>query len=280
MERRGPAVDSPDTGAFKLAALRTRSLQVVLVLAAVVLLALAAASARGASISANQGLRPGSTNVVVIDLSLSIGHKDYADIRRTLRRLIDDDASVGLVIFSDVAYELLPPGTPASEMHPLVRLLVPRRATRDDAGMPINPWSRTFSAGTTISSALALARDMLVRDGVKDGSILLLSDLTTAPEDVPQLARTLRELSDQSIDVRVVPLSPLNDGRTIFAGLLGENAFILPSELDDPEWVRTESRSSLPSRFLLLGGLLLVLLAAHERFAGMLGLPGMRRRDA
>ena len=39
-----------------------------------------------------------------------------------------------------------------------------------------------------------LARDMLVRDKVHNGSILLLSDLVTAPEDVPQLIRTLQEL--------------------------------------------------------------------------------------
>jgi hypothetical protein len=140
-------------------------LRTVLVVAAVALLALAAASARGLD-PGKPGFLPQASGVLVIDLSLSIGEEDYKDIRNTVRRLIADDSSVGLVIFSDIAYELLPPGTSAAELRPLLRLLVPRRATRVDAGLPVNPWSRSFSAGTRISSALELARDMLVRDKV------------------------------------------------------------------------------------------------------------------
>ncbi len=196
-----------------------------------------------------------------------------------VRRLIDDDGSVGLVIFSDLAYELLPPGTPASELRPLLRYLVPRRATRVDAGLPVNPWSESFSAGTRISSALELARDMLVRDRVKNGSILLLSDLVTAPEDVPELARTLHALR-QSITIRVVPLRPLKAGRTVFEELLGRSALIAPSQLRNPQRVSTKSEVELPAGFLVLGGFLLAVLAAHERFAGRLVLPRARRRHA
>ncbi|MBA3376859.1 MAG: VWA domain-containing protein [Actinobacteria bacterium] len=273
---RAPAVDSHDAGALRVASLRTGVFRVLLVAAVVALFALAAASARGSDIGTQQGLLPGSTGVVVIDLSLSIGPEDYNDIRRTLRRLVDDDASVGLVIFSDVAYELLPPVTSASQLRPLLRLLAPPKL-----GPPVNPWARSFSAGTQISGSLELAREMLVRDGVKNGSILLLSDLITAPEDVPQLARTVSELKRQSITVRVVPLSPLDDGRTIFEGLLGKSAFIPPSQIGDPQRVLTETRGgAVPSRFLLLGGLLLAVLAAHERFVGRLGLPRTRRRHA
>lgn len=277
---RASVVDSHDAGALRVAWLRTRFLRVVLVAAAVALLALAASSARGLDVG-KPGLLPGSSGVLVIDLSLSIGEGDYKDIRRTVRRLIADDGSVGLVIFSDLAYELLPPGTPASELRPLLRLLVPRRTSLDDAGLPVNPWSRSFSAGTRISSALELARDMLVRDSVKNGSILLLSDLITASEDVPQLARTLQELRRQSITVRVVPLSPLNDGRTIFEGLLGKSAFIPPAQIGEgPQPVQTKTRVELPAGNLVLGGLLLAVLAAHERFVGRLGLPSARKRHA
>lgn len=271
---RASVVDSHDARALRVASLRTRLLGVLLIAAAVALLALAAASARGLDVG-ERGLLPGSTGVLVIDLSLSIGNEDYDDIRRTVRRLIDDDAAVGLVIFSDVGYELLPPGTPASELRPLLRLLVPRKSAP-----PVNPWSRSFSAGTRISSALELAQDMLVRDRVKNGSILLLSDLITAPEDVPQLARTLHELRRQSITVRVVALTPLNDGRAIFEGLLGKDAFIPPSQMGGPQPVETKARVELPAGLLVLGGLLLAVLAAHERFAGRLGLPHARRRHA
>jgi hypothetical protein len=251
----------------------------VLVVAAVALLVLATASARGLD-SGKPGVLPEGSGVLVIDLSLSIGDEDYRDIRRTVRRLIESDGSMGLVIFSDLAYELLPPGTPASELRPLLRYLVPRRATRVDAGLPLNPWSESFSAGTRISSALERARDMLVRDKVRNGFVLLLSDLITAPEDVSELARTLGELRRQSLTIRVVPLSPLKAGRTVFEELLGKSALIAPSELRNPQRALTKPREELPAGFLVLGGLLFAMLAAHERFAGRLGLPRAAERQA
>ncbi len=272
-----PAVDSHDAQALKVVSLRTRIFQLVLVVAAVTVLGLATASARGFDSGKSEVLPEGS-GVLVIDLSLSIGAEDYSNIRRVVRRLIEGDGSTGLVIFSDLAYELLPPGTPSSELRPLLRHLVPRRAARVEASLPVNPWSDSFSAGTRVSSALELARDMLLRDKVSNGFVLLLSDLITAPEDVPQLARTLDELRRQSLTIRVVPLSPLEAGRTVFAELLGKSVFITPSELRTPQRVLTKTREELPVGFLVLGGLLLALLAAHERFAGRLGLPRVRKR--
>ena len=275
---KAPGVDSHDTGALRLASFRTRLLRAVLVVAALALLALATASARGLD-PASQTLLPEGSGVLVVDLSLSIGEEDYQDIRRTVRRLIDEDGSIGLMIFSDLAYELLPPGTPASELRPLLRYLVPRRATRVDAGLPLNPWSESFSAGTRISSALELARDILARDGVRNGSILLVSDLVTAPEDVPELAQTVQTLQ-RSIAIRVVALSPLEAGRTVFEMVLGRSALIEPSELRNQQRVWTETKSEVPTGFLVLGAILLVVLSAHERFAGRLGLPRAQRTRA
>ena len=126
--------------------------------------------------------------MVVIDLSLSIEGEDYSVVRRALRQLIAENANIGLVVFSDTAYELLPPGTPASQLRPLLRLLVPPRL-----GPPVNPWTQTFRAGTQISTAIELAQDMLERDHVVDGSVLLVSDLETAPDDVPALASSIAE---------------------------------------------------------------------------------------
>jgi hypothetical protein len=272
LRRRGVGVDSHDVGALRRASLRTRLVGAVLLAAAVALLVLATASARRLD-AGTPSLLPDGSGVLVVDLSLSIGEADFKEIRKTVRRLVDDDGSVGLVIFSDLAYELLPPGTPAAELRPLDRFLVSRRATRVDAGLPVNPWSENFSAGTRISAALELARDILVRDGVKNGSILLVSDLVTAPEDVPGLARTLHDLTAQSITIRVVPLSPLRAGRTVFENLLGKNALIAPAELRSPRQVLAKTEAALPAGFLVLGCFLLAVLAAHERFAGRLGLP-------
>ena len=279
MRNRRPAVDSHDAQALRVVSLRTRVLRVLLVAIAVTLLGLATASARGLNPDSPR-LLSGSAGILVIDLSASIGEEDYGGIRRTVRRLIDEDASVGLVVFSDVGYELLPPGTPASELRPLLHLLVPRRPSRDDAGLPVNPWSQSFRAGTRISSALELARDILVRDRLKNGSILLVSDLVTAPGDVPQLAQTLHELRRQSITIGVVALSPLQAGRAVFEGLLGKSALIEPAQLRSPRLEWTKTQVDLPAGFLVLGGFLLVVLAAHERFAGRLSLPRARKSHA
>jgi hypothetical protein len=277
--KRSPAVDSHDAGALRRVSLRTRLLQAVLVVVALALLALATASARGLD-PAKPTFLPEGSGVLVLDLSLSVGEQDYADIRRTVRRLIDDGGSMGLVIFSDLAYELLPPGTPSAELSPLVRFLVPARGTRADAERPVSPWSESFSAGTRISAALDLARDVLERDRVKNGYILLVSDLVTAPEDVPELTRTLDTLRRQSLTIRVVPLSPLKAGRTVFETLLGKDAFIEPAQLRNPKRVAVKTETPLPTGLLVFGGILLVVLAAHERFAGRLGLPRIRREPA
>lgn len=277
--RRAVAVDSPDVRVMGRAGLRTRLVRAVLVASAIALLALAAASARGLD-TGTSGNLPRSNGVVVIDLSLSIGSDDYRVIRNTLRRLISSRASLGLVIFSDVPYEMLPPGTPAAELEPLLRLLVPPEAKKGRTEEPKTPWASSFSAGTQISSALDLARTMLVRDRIEHGTILLLSDLVTAPADVPRLARTLQSLQRQSIAVKIVPLTPLRDGRTIFEGLLGKSAFVAPSSAESSAAIPSAPPSRRPVTLFVLGVLLLVVLAAHERFAGRLGLPQPRERAA
>jgi hypothetical protein len=274
----GSVVDSHDVGALRRAVLRTRLVRVVLVVAALALLAGAAASARGHDTNGNGGL-PRASGIIVMDLSLSIGPGDYRVIRETLRRLIDADASLGAVMFSDVPYEMLPPGSPASELQPLLRLLVPRKTSKNQ-GLATNPWTQTFSAGTRISSALGLARDMFVREGIQHGTILLLSDLVTAPEDVPRLARTLQDLRDAGIAVKVVPLTPLRDGRKIFEGLLGKQALIPPSRVASSDPLPTGASSRLPVALLVLGALVLLVLALHERFGGRLGLPRPEGRPA
>jgi hypothetical protein len=267
-----PAIASHDVVALRRASIRTTLLRIVLAGLAIALLALATAAGRAQNPAA-PALLPGSGGVLVIDLSLSIGAEDYTDIRRTVRRLIDEDIRTGLVIFSDLGYELLPPGTPATELRPLLRLLAPQRS-----GRPINPWTQSFRAGTRISSALELAREMLMRDHVRQGSVLLLSDLITTPEDVPQLVRTIQELRRDSVKLQVVPLTPLKDGRAIFEGLLDKGAVIEPSQLTGADPVSIETQpAELPVGLLVFGGLLLVVLAAHEAFAGRLGLPTTAR---
>jgi hypothetical protein len=243
---------------------------------AVVLLAAAVLSARGLD-PRDRGLLPtGTSGVVVLDLSLSILDDQSGVVRRTLQSLVDSDAPVGVVVFSDTPYELLPPGTPAKELRPIIRLL-----TSTASGKVVSPWSDSFRAGTRISTALQLAHDMLELDRVQDGSILLVSDLETAPDDVPATARVLRAIKRSGTAVRLLALGPSSDARTLFGGIIGPEAFTPltegPARRPEPPGAQ---RRPVPRTLLLLGGLFLVALAGHERYAGRLALPGPPRNKA
>ena len=62
--------------------MRAGLLRLVLAGGAVALLAAAAASARGLDVRERSFLPPGSTGVVVLDVSLSIAETNYVDVRR------------------------------------------------------------------------------------------------------------------------------------------------------------------------------------------------------
>ena len=63
--------------------------------------------------------------LVVLDLSASIGSDTYSRIGATLASLSRSHDRYGLIVFSGGAYEALPPGSPASDLAPLVHLFVP-----------------------------------------------------------------------------------------------------------------------------------------------------------
>ena len=267
---RGTGVDSHDVSALRSVVGRTNALRLVLAGTAIALLLTAAASARDPATSERALIPQDRVGVVVLDLSLSITDTDYDVIRRTLRRIVAEKASIGLVVFSDVPYELLPPGTPAQELKPFLRLLIAPRL-----GPVQNPWTQTFRAGTRISVALDLAKSILERDEIASGSILLVSDLETAPEDVPALARTVAGINRSGIRLRIVPLAPSSDAVSLFGGLLEEDALAgFAQQGQGAE--RPDAGSAgveLPTELLVLGALIFLFLAAHERFAGRLGLP-------
>jgi hypothetical protein len=139
----------------------------------------------------------------------------------------------------------------------------------------VNPWTGTFRAGTRISTALELARSILERDEVGNASILLVSDLETAPDDVPALVQTVDTIRRSDIAFRVVGLAPSSDARTIFGGLLQRGEFEVASggSFEEQEANSTGASSDLPLALVVLGGLFFLALAAHQRFAGRLALP-------
>jgi hypothetical protein len=106
-------VDTHGISGFGSVIRRTGIVRLVLAGGAVALVLAAAATARDPQTSEHALVPPDRIGVVVLDLSLSITDSDYGTLTRTLRRLIAEDATIGLAVFSDAPYELLPPGTPA-----------------------------------------------------------------------------------------------------------------------------------------------------------------------
>ena len=249
---------------------RTLATRVAMACALVALLAGALLTALNTSSARSEIVPNGTSGIVVVDLSKSIIESEFETIGSTLRRLISTDTPTGLVVFSDVAYELLPPHAPASALVPLLRFFTPQKGR-----YPTNPWQATFRAGTRISVALELAHEMLTRDAISHGSIILVSDLETASSDSASLSETLGELKREKVPVRIVPLRPTDHARKLFTTLLGPSSFLPAPHAVAGEGTTVHDRieGRLPLGLLLLGGLLLVALGVNERLCARLALP-------
>ena len=78
--------------------------------------------------------------------------------------------------------------------------------------------------------------------------------------------------------MRVIPLAASSDGIELFQGILGKQAFVgLPEVQTQVEQaLSAKATSPVPTALLVLGGLLFLVLALHEGFAGRLALPASR----
>jgi len=227
-----------------------------------------------------------STTIVVIDQSKSVAISSYKRIAQMIRKFVAADVPVGLVAFSDTAYEMLPPGARGSELKPLLRFYTPGHGGSNvdpETLYAANPWQDVFSGGTKISAGLDMARALLHRDHIRNGTILLASDLGTAGEDEPDLAQSLLRIEhDKTVHLKVVPLFPVEDDLLFFQRFLPKSDFVKPSELHVTR--TTEARRRLvagtPWPLLVVGGLLLLALAANELACGRLHLPRPRTEAA
>ena len=201
----------------------------------------------------------GSSGIVVLDLSASVFEGGF---EATVRKLVETDERAGLVVFSDAAYELLPPGSSGREFEPLLRFF---RATETGV-LPPNPWDR-FRAGTRISEGLEAAREALLREG-GPGKIVLLSDLEVLPDEVQRLVGVFADLRQDGFEIEIIPLAPREEQRRLMELLLGGDVF-LPEPVSGSEAVqaRGEGRitTGLPWVFLLVGLVLVAGLSLNER---------------
>jgi hypothetical protein len=220
-----------DAAALLGRARATRALRLGLAALIAGLLAAALMLTLGAESGEAPLAEPGRTTILVVDVSSSIQPRVFRQVGDALDRAMREGGRFGVVLFSDIAYELLPPGTPAAELAGLRRYFVPVRGR--PPGVPTlavggtrfleSPWNRVFTGGTRISTGLALARQVLARERVPNGKVVLVSDLEDEYLDLSELGRVLAEYAEQGLPLRVVGLSPTPDDKRIFRRLLAES---------------------------------------------------------
>ncbi len=177
-----------------------------------------------------------SSGVVVLDVSASISSDTYARIAATLDRLIGSNGSYGLILFSDTAYQALPPNTPARELAPIRRFFEVPAETSPGAlpHAPRSPWTDAFGAGTRISTGLSLALDVIRKERLTRPAVLLVSDLDDDSGDIDRVSQEAIAYRRAGIPLHVVGLnaSP-EDAAFIRRFVTGTGSFeqaSLPSE--------------------------------------------------
>jgi hypothetical protein len=265
----------PYVGTQSLARLAARTMLVRAVLA-IVLIALvlaAAASARRPRVDNPPILPPQSGGMVVLDLSASIASDTYARIHESLEQVVARGGRYGLVLFSNVAYEALPPGTPASALEPLTRYFaLPTHVVQgEQPTYPVNPWSASFTKGTQISAGLDLARQIVLATKTRKPAVVLISDLADDPNDIQRLTVVLNEYKAAGIRLRVIALNAASSDMAYFANLIGTATAIVPAGLPGERPGATAGpRSSFPTWLVALTVGVCALLAANELRAARL----------
>jgi hypothetical protein len=166
-----------------------------------------------------------ATGIVVLDVSASISSDTYARIAATLDRLVRSGGAYGLIVFSDTAYQALPPNSPSDELRPFTRFFRVRDAESPGAlpEPPRSPWTDAFSAGTRISTGLALALDVIRADRLVRPAVLLVSDLDDDPGDLENVSRLAIAYRRAGIGLHVVGLDPSPEDAAFVRRLLPEN---------------------------------------------------------
>jgi hypothetical protein len=268
----GGGIPASETRPLAHAVRRTTLIRALLACGLVGALALAFLVARSSDVRHAPLVPSGTTGMVVLDLSASVYEAAFGS---TLRKMARQGERAGLVVFSDAAYEVLPPGTPGRELLPFLRFFRPDPNSTTGT-FPPNPWE-DFRAGTNIAAGVEVAHDALSAAGATRGSVLLVSDLEILPDQVGQLGAAVARLREDGIKIRILPVSPTPEKRRLIEQIVGKSAFLKEkAEAAPRESPEKESlRLAAPWWFMLAAGLVVVLVAANERLLARLD---VRRR--
>lgn len=285
---RTPGLPTSATAELGAVYRRTRLLRLTLAFAALALVGVSFVLARSLESLPTTYFATGSGGVVVLDLSTSVDVQKAQRAQRVLRSLVETDGRIGLVVFSDSAYEMLPPDTRSAELEPLlpffraVQQIAPDNVRRTRGGRSVpntpsarpreSPWSLTFRGGTRISTGLAEARHVIEREGDRSLSVLLISDLDNSGFDTSALTEELNRYEQAGIDLKVIPLSPGPEDRDLFVQLVGKESLVARPELlrNTDVQERQTVIGAFPWTLAAVGAALLLLLAANERWCGRL----------
>jgi hypothetical protein len=230
--RPAPAIPLADAAALRDKARRTRILRIAIsaTLALLLVLSLVAAwrlRTRPTSFFAHGG------GFVVADFSRSIDPRAYRRMGQLLRTLADSDQRLGLVVFADDAYEMLPPGTRGDALRPMLRYFaVGKGATAAlTVGAQQTPWTSAFLGGTSIGRGLRLTRELLEQQPTSRRSVLLVSDLDDASSDIPLMTEEIGRYRDAGIRLHVIPLFPSVGDLAFFTSLSGPGTILSGDQL-------------------------------------------------
>ena len=270
-----------DAGQLALRAARTRALRIGAAAGLVVILGALLWTALRGDTGEPKLAPPGRTTVLVLDVSSSVQPIVFRQVGGTLARAIREGGSYGVVAFSDTAYELMPPGTPAEELEGVRRYFEPvregfagRTVAIGGTRFPASPWLDVLTRGTKISTGLALARNILRRDRIDDGAVLLVSDLEDEYLDLPELGRVLTSYAVEKLPLKVEALSPTKDDRRIFERLVHGPASFSTAPEPPPESDRAAvvPKTPFPLWLAALGVGLALALALNEHICARLPL--------
>lgn len=246
---------------------RTRAIRGALALALVALVVVAAIVSTRPASRPLRFLPRASNGILVLDLSASISSDTFDRIGETLDELAATNGRYGLVVFSDVAYEALPPGTPSAALLPYARFfkVPPQKTPGLLPSFPVNPWNDSFSAGTRISAGLGLAFSIIRSEHLAHPGVILISDLDDDPGDAGKpLAAAMFAFRAEHVAVRVVALNPSPNDQALFEKLLGAATHLTQARL--PGDRQTTSSPGFPYALGVLALLIALALAANELY--------------
>jgi hypothetical protein len=204
----------------------------------------------------------GRSPIVALDLSWSVSSRNADLVGRSLERVVDSGRKLGLVLFSDTAYEALPPGTSSEALRPFLRFF--------DGTSPSNPWRATFSAGTRIGAALDRALAMLRDSHIDNGSVVLISDLDDSPADQPDLARTLVDYEREGIPIRMISINAVREDVRYFRAALAPGGGTVTTIGSETGTEVSKAGIAFPVWLVVATGLMALLLAVNEQTLGRL----------